>query len=181
MTRSEKMESIMRELQPKLLGALKRMLNNEEAEEVTQETFLRLHLSAKIIPDLEIQPYAFKIARNLAIGRLRHESVRRKNGPKLSIHYEMDFVDDSVEKELTDVREKAVLLAAINSLPPACRQVFIYRKIDEKPHSEIARLMGISVNTVENHLARGMKLCREFIIALDKQAPSAGHSEQKVS
>ena len=39
MTKSEKMESIMRELQPKLLGALKRMLNNEEAEEVTQETF----------------------------------------------------------------------------------------------------------------------------------------------
>jgi RNA polymerase sigma-70 factor (ECF subfamily) len=47
------------------------------------------------------------------------------------------------------------------------------RKIDGHSHEEIARILGISNKTVENHLARGMRLCREHLVAAKTAPPEA--------
>ncbi|MDG0980247.1 MAG: RNA polymerase sigma factor, partial [Halieaceae bacterium] len=48
-------------------------------------------------------------------------------------------------------------------LPPVCRNVFIFRQIEGYSKKEIAEKMGISINTVDNHLTHGMKLCRRYL------------------
>ena len=62
-----------------------------------------------------------------------------------------------------DARNR-ILIWAINQLPPACRKVFIYRKLEDKSHAEIANIMQISTKTVESHLSKGMLLCRKYLL-----------------
>ncbi len=60
-----------------------------------------------------------------------------------------------------------VLAAAIEALPPRCREVFVMFKIHELPQAEIARHLGISAKTVEKHLRLGVDACRQ---AMDWEA-----------
>ena len=70
-----------------------------------------------------------------------------------------------LEQEVVDEEDKRLLLNAINTMPPICRKVFVLRKIEGFSHSEIATQLHISKNTVENHITKGMKLCREYILS----------------
>lgn len=54
-------------------------------------------------------------------------------------------------------------MEAINTLPPICRQVFVQRKLHGKCHNSIAAMLGISTKTVENHITKGLRLCRDYI------------------
>jgi RNA polymerase sigma factor (sigma-70 family) len=150
-----------------LISMLRQMLPMAQAEEVVQEAFLRLHASTLELQGEDIRRYLYKMARNIAISRLRHEKVIRDSGARLELHYrhQSHFGGESLNGEqlLINESDKKLLLEAINAMPPICRQVFILRKINEKPQSQIAEEMGISVNTVQNHLTNGMKFCRHFI------------------
>ena len=52
-----------------------------------------------------------------------------------------------------------MLTAAVARLPTRCRQVFTLRKVYGLSQKEIAAELNISENTVEQHLAKGMRLC----------------------
>lgn len=51
------------------------------------------------------------------------------------------------------------LIAAIDGLPPRCREVFILHKIHGMPQAEVARLLQVSPQNVEKHLRRGLLAC----------------------
>ncbi|GMG86763.1 RNA polymerase sigma factor [Biformimicrobium ophioploci] len=154
----------VRETRTQLLAALARMLPMPEAEEVVQEAYLRLFMALQKSPEIEIRPYIFRVARNLAISRLRHQRVVHEHASAVEMAAENLQQRPNTEHEVCSEQDKQSLLAAINSLPPACRQVFVFRKIEGMSHREISERMGISVKTVENHIARGMRLCREYFI-----------------
>jgi len=48
------------------------------------------------------------------------------------------------------------VIEAIEKLPRQCRQVFIMRKIEDIPPREIAKQLGLTIGTVEQHLVHGM-------------------------
>lgn len=52
------------------------------------------------------------------------------------------------------------IVAAIEQLPPRCREAFIRHRIDGQSQNEIAASMGISTNMVEKHIIRAMLACR---------------------
>jgi RNA polymerase sigma-70 factor (ECF subfamily) len=56
-------------------------------------------------------------------------------------------------------------MSAISQLPPQCRKVVIMRRIDELRPRDIAQKLGISLSTVEKHLARGMVLLADYLDA----------------
>ena len=62
-------------------------------------------------------------------------------------------------------QELALLNEAIDTLPQRCREVLLLRKIKGLSHSEIAVLLGISANTVETQVARGMRRCIDYLRA----------------
>lgn len=51
-----------------------------------------------------------------------------------------------------------VLQLAVESLPPRCREIFLLRRVEEISPPEVARRLGISVRTVESHMAKAMAL-----------------------
>ncbi|MFT4241809.1 MAG: RNA polymerase sigma factor [Acidovorax sp.] len=61
-------------------------------------------------------------------------------------------------------RQRLALLAdSIHALPPRCRDVFVMHRIHGLPQQDIAQHLGISLKTVEKHLALGTAACRRAL------------------
>lgn len=172
------------ETREQLLASLRRMLEPAEAEEVLQEAYLKLFVALRDDKALAPRPFLFRVARNLAISVLRRKKVMEKYDTNAGITLHDTTQMEAVERRVSREEEQRALVAAINALPPKCRQVFVMRKIDGLSHEQIARILDISHKTVENHLARGMRLCREHITAGRSDSPVAAveseYSEEKV-
>jgi RNA polymerase sigma factor (sigma-70 family) len=146
---------------------LGRMLPTEsDVEDVAQETFIRAFAASAMQTVLMPKAFLFRIAKNLAL----NERSRMWNttttfvGDSAELD-DMGIDDDAVsgEDRLDSHRKIRLLEEAIAQLPTQCRRVFQLRKIEELSHKEIAAEMGISVSTVEKHIATGLVRCRKYL------------------
>ncbi|WGL15548.1 sigma-70 family RNA polymerase sigma factor [Microbulbifer bruguierae] len=160
------LDQIHTDTRKQLLASLCRMLEPAQAEEVLQEAYLKLLQALREKRAPEPRAFLFRVARNLAISHLRHQKMASQHGGHLQLVMSPEQNHNDVEDQASRDQEQALLISAINALPPKCRQVFVMRKIDGMPHSQISAVLGVSAKTVENHLARGMRLCREHIVQL---------------
>ena len=71
-----------------------------------------------------------------------------------------------------------MLLRAVNGLPPKCRDVFVLRMIEGLSQREIAERLGITVSTVEKHLARGLRHCKDSLAAQQADGAPGGEAPQ---
>lgn len=159
------MVDFMSTTRPVLFSVLLDMVDKDEAEEIAQEAYLKVFIAMKA--DRVEKPSAFllKVAKNFAISKLRHKKVENNHALNVSGYVDIQPTPQIKPDEIIDENARnQILISAINQLPPACRQVFIYRKLEDKSHAEIAKLMQISTKTVENHLSKGMLLCRKYLL-----------------
>jgi RNA polymerase sigma factor (sigma-70 family) len=136
--------------------------NAADVDELLQETYAHL-LGAGAAKGREevrsIRAFALTVARNVALSWLRHRQVVPI---ELVADLEaLELLDETgqVDEIVNTHQELALLTAAVASLPNRCRQVFTLRKVYGLSQKEIAAELGISENTVEQHLAKGMRLC----------------------
>lgn len=157
--------------------ALKRYLrrftfSRETADDLAQEAFLRAFAAESRHPIETPKAFLFKVAKNLAL----NERARRASltVAPLGDLESQEVIEDSSQAPVDDVvdsRERIRLLAcAIAALPPQCARVFILRKMQGLSQKEIAARLGISVRTVENHVALGLSRCRAYMRAHDGTA-----------
>jgi len=142
-----------------------RMLHSrEEAEDVTQETFLNVYRSLGNFRGERLAPWIYKIASNLCLDHLR----RRR--PSVSLD-ERSGEDDDTAREIADrtcVPEDEALAAAlgediqraIDSLPPKYRSVVVLRHIEDLPYEDIAEVLGVPLGTVKTRLFRAREMLR---------------------
>ena len=151
-------------LEPMLTRFLQRNWRNAaEISDLRQESYARVYEAARRERPLQVKPFLFQIARNLMIDRLRKQSV-------VSLESMADFdwlnvSDDrpSSESYVAARQELRLLQAALDDLPPRCRQVVVLRKIDGLSQKEVARQMGVTTETVENQVAKGMRLLAQAL------------------
>jgi RNA polymerase sigma factor (sigma-70 family) len=136
--------------------------NAADVDELLQETYAHL-LTAGAARGREevrsIRAFALTVARNVALSWLRHRQVVPI---ELVADLEaLELLDEAgqVDEIVNTHQELALLTRAVASLPNRCRQVFTLRKVYGLSQKEIAAELGISENTVEQHLAKGMRLC----------------------
>jgi RNA polymerase sigma-70 factor (ECF subfamily) len=155
-------EWFMREvlpLEPMLTRYLQRNWRNEaEINDMRQETYARVYEAATRERPLQIKPFLFQVARNLIIDRVRKQSV-------VSLESVADFdllnVSDeepSIEAHVAARQELRLLQAALDLLPPRCRQVVVLCKVEGLSQKDVAARMGVTTETVENQVAKGMRL-----------------------
>ena len=151
-------------LEPMLTRFLQRNWRNDaEISDLRQEAYARVYEAAQRERPLLIKPFLFQITRNLMIDRLRRQSV-------VSLESMTDFEwlnvsDDkpSSEAYVAARQELRLLQTALDALPPRCRQVVLMRKVEGLSQKEVAKRMGITIETVENQGAKGMRLLAQAL------------------
>ena len=142
-----------------LLGYFERRVRTpEDAEDLTQEVFVRM-LRRKGVGEIDnLEAFVFVAAANLLKDYYRL-LARRGTMPSID---GLDFIspERNPAEAAEDKAEVVVLLNAIRSLPPKCRMVFVMHRFDEVPHTEIAQRLRISVSMVEKHIAAAVKQLR---------------------
>ncbi|QJU59874.1 sigma-70 family RNA polymerase sigma factor [Sphingomonas sp. AP4-R1] len=101
--------------------------------------------------------YAARMMRNNALQRLRRARIVPFRQLTALENERADPAPGSFQI-CAGREELARLRAAIDRLPPACRRVILLRKFEDCPPRMIAERLGISLSTVEKHLARGLML-----------------------
>jgi RNA polymerase sigma factor (sigma-70 family) len=135
----------------------------EDIEDLIQETYVRVYS----LPDYKAvdspKAYLFTIARNLAVERVRrvtnHATDSVADVEALNV-----FSEESAADVQLDARRRfESFCTAVDSLPPMCRRAFVLRKVYKLSHSEIAEVLGVSPSTIEKHVAKGLRRCRDYL------------------
>lgn len=147
----------------------------EQAEEVTQDVFLRVWEKAATYQPGQgkVVTWVASIARNRAIDMLRHLKVRPE-GNLVEWAGEEAFDpphSTNVEREVETSQSRQRVRQAIAQLPEAQRQVLAYAYFQGYSHSEIANLLDEPLGTVKTRVRLAMEKLRQI---LREEAPSAG-------
>lgn len=135
----------------------------ETARDLVQDLFLDLwarHEDGRLPP--VSSGYLYTAARNRALKHLRHQGIVRrwrewvasepaKHAPAADEEILADSLAEAIEK-------------AVAQLPEKRRQIFLLSREEELSYSAIAEVLGISVKTVENQMARALKTLREQLL-----------------
>ncbi|MEZ5465338.1 MAG: RNA polymerase sigma factor [Lysobacteraceae bacterium] len=141
-----------------------RMLGDrEEAEDVVQESFLRLWKHARRWKPgaARFSTWLFQVAANLCRDRLR----RRRGHDADAIERLADDAPSTGEQLQQDERDDEVR-RAIRALPDRQREALLLSHYDGMGNPEAAAVMGISVEAVESLLARARRKLRGELLAL---------------
>ena len=126
--------------------------NKDQADDLTQEAFIKLWQNCAAVPIEKAKSYIYKIAINSSLNEIAHQ--------KVVLEYENNFTGlektyENPEFILEEKQFKSKLLKAIENLNETQRVAFLMHRIDGKKYSEIAEELNISLKAVEKriHLA----------------------------
>lgn len=132
------------------------------AQEIVQETFLRLHKHLGKNPqNINLRAWLYRVARNLALNE--HASVRQKNLQPIDDESQPLHRDDNSPEAiyLRGEREERIR-EAMARLSPAQRECLVLRTRGMK-YREIAEALQISVSSVGENVQRGLEKLRELL------------------
>lgn len=142
-------------------------LGHEDAEGVVQEVFLKIWKNrAKLDSELSINAYIFAILRSRAINQLKKQA-RFFAFQEYQIPLLQQVTNLSADSDLIYAEFHNLSLELIEKLPPAQRQIFKLRHLENKSIEEISEALNLSRRTVENHIFRGTKLFKEGLDKLE--------------
>jgi RNA polymerase sigma-70 factor, ECF subfamily len=140
------------------LVILRFVRNREDARDLTQETFVRAYRSRTYFRgESSVYTWIYKIAVNLAINYKSRSRISDLSSLDETSEIAVDGnpSDDILTSELGKNIE-----IAIATLPARQRMVFILRYYEEKPHAEIAELLGITEGAVKANYHQAIKKLR---------------------
>jgi len=159
-----------RHLKEVLNHFLRKGIPRETAEELTQETFLRVYQGiGEFRSESALRTWIFSIAENVGLNAARHQNAKKRKGSEVSISAAAEnALEVSAEKHfqgwghsqgildavLEDERREK-LYEALGGLPPRTRQCILLRVHQDLKYREIAVLMGIDIGTVKALIHQG--------------------------
>lgn len=151
------------ETRDSLLRYVRRLTRSHEAaEDIVQEAYARTLVQSHHAQTA--RGFLFVTARNLVWKAHRHQQIAATDsvGDVDALGVMHDGGSSPEDAVIAD--EASVLLRqAIERLPPQCRAALSLRVFHACSHNEIAEQLGISTNTVEKHIWRGLRDVHAFV------------------
>jgi RNA polymerase sigma factor (sigma-70 family) len=129
------------------------------AEDVTQSLWLRVQRIDDDPPILNKRAYLYRLATNLATDHARAAYRRDELFDASELPVDVPSEAPSAEQRMLDRERLRRFEVALDELPLRCRQVFVLRRIDGLPASEVAARLGITVNAVAKHVRIAVRHC----------------------
>lgn len=143
--------------------AMRFLKSREYAEDVFQDAFTVVWQSRRFIdPDASFSSYLYTIIRNRLLNQLCDAANEEKLKESI-LSQALDYTDDTKrEVMLNDL--KFIISRALEQLTPRQREIFEMSREAQLSHKEIAGELGISVNTVQEHISSSLKIIRTYLI-----------------
>ena len=128
------------------------------AEDLTQETFLRLWKACRKVSPEKAKSFLFTVANRLFLDEVKANRVRLryKQQSQPSPAVGTDPHELFIQEEF-----RLSLIQAINNLPEKNRTVFLLNRVEKLTYKEIAAALDISVKAVEKRMHKALILLRE--------------------
>ena len=138
-----------------------RMLGNrEDAEDATQETFLRAYRSlARYEERQTFRTWLFQIL----INRCRTAAVRRQRRHRMFLVDDSAIAAASVRPAVDAGDLRAELKRAIDALDPDQREAFLLKHVEQLSYDEMAAATGIGVSALKMRVMRACERLRELL------------------
>lgn len=144
--------------------ALQLLHSKTEAEEMTQEVFLKLWLmSENSLAVSNLEAYLYTVTKHRSLNVLRRMILEGKVEKSLGETWREDNNDTEEEVLMKDVRN--VLNAAIDLLPQQQKQVYLLCQQEGLKYDEAAERLNLSSLTVKTHMQRALKSVRTYVKA----------------
>jgi RNA polymerase sigma-70 factor (ECF subfamily) len=140
-------ERLYRRHLARIHGLARRMAGPEQAEELTQEVFVRAWQKLGTFRgEAAFGTWLHRVAVHLILGRRSAQQVERRRRDR----------DDAQLERMASPQERPDLAldfeSAIDRLPEGARQIFVLHDVEGHKHEEIANLLGISTGTSKSQL-----------------------------
>jgi RNA polymerase sigma-70 factor (ECF subfamily) len=150
--------------------------NQHDAEDLTQETFIRVFRSVHNYQPGTFEGWLHRITTNLFLDMVRRRGRIRMEA--LPEDYDRVPADGrNPEQIYHDARLDPDLQAALDSLPPEFRAAVVLCDIEGLSYEEIGATLGVKLGTVRSRIHRGRQALRDYLAARPEQpygvAPAA--------
>jgi RNA polymerase sigma-70 factor (family 1) len=134
--------------------------NEEKANDITQDSFIKLWENCKNVPLEKAKSYIYTIASNASLNEIAHQKVVLRYAQS---HTGNDRTNLNPEFLIEEDQFKQKLEKAIDKLTEAQRTAFLLHRIEGKKYQEIADMLSISVKAVEKRIHGALVTLREEI------------------
>jgi RNA polymerase sigma-70 factor (ECF subfamily) len=134
----------------------------DAAEDIVQNLFLILWERRETIRiEGFLKTYLFTSVRNLALNFLKHQTIEQKSSDTYS---KLFSIPSATPHEIAEHRELDVLITqALEKMPERCRIIFILSRYFNMKYAEIAKILEISVKTVDAQMVNAIKSLRSTL------------------
>lgn len=146
---------------PLIAYFLRRVGDRSEAEDLTQEVFMRVLRNIDVVDVPRAKAYVFTAAANLLRDRARQAAVRQTESrgslDDPSAPLGRDLVEEiDPERVLLGKDDLHEVLTALDELSERTRDIFVLYRIEKMKQHEIATLYGLSLSAVEKHVVKAI-------------------------
>ncbi len=152
--------------------ALRILNNREDAEEVTQEVFCTIYHKLKSFRFASsFKTWVYRVTANSAINFAKKVAKHRNKMVEYDEQLTVEAaLPSDIRKEMDREHNARIIEGLLNAIDPDQRACVVLRNIEGLSYQEIARTLGVNINTVRSRLKRA----REKLLAFKKR----GHYER---
>ncbi|MFO7588631.1 MAG: sigma-70 family RNA polymerase sigma factor [Gemmatimonadota bacterium] len=155
----EAFERLYRAHAAKVHSLVRRMLDDDVADELTQDVFVRAWQKlGSFRGDAAFGTWLHRVTVNLVLAR-RKELGRRRD----RFHHDGESALRAVTGRRDGPTTRIELEAALSTLPEGAREVFVLHDVEGYKHREIARMLGVTEGTTKAQLHRARMMLRERV------------------
>lgn len=142
--------------------AMRFLKSREYVEDIFQDAFTIVWQGRRFInPDASFSAYLYTIVRNRILNQLRDLSYQDKLREQIlsqAVNYTNETRDEIIANDL-----RQFISCALQQLTPRQREIFEMSREQQMSHREIAEVLGISVNTVQESISISLKTLRAYL------------------
>lgn len=134
--------------------------NTDLSEEIVQEVFLKLWENRSTLHiHTSLKSYLLKIVQNKSIDSVRHQDI--KHNYAVLLHNHPILAENDTENYILHSDLESAFKRAMNNLPVQYAEAYRMNRTDLLSYSEIAKILNVSVRTVEVRIGKALFLLHE--------------------
>ena len=137
--------------------------SKEAATDIVDEVFVRLWKNKAGIASIEnLKAYLYRAVKNVSLNYLSRKT--QDNLFDSLEDFDIGLCDNNgPEQQMVNNEIARSILAAVNSLPPKCKMVFMLVREDDMKYKEVADILNISIKTVDAQMVIAINRIRQSL------------------